>query len=521
MSGDRRSAPDLMKPTPRAAGRLPILPLVLTCGTLTATALLPWSWSPAEAQSNGQPSAQSGGQPALAPAIQDQQLQLDNRRRSLDATEQRAKSLETSLAGLVDERDRLNQRLVETAHLIQRSEGQLSAIEARLGELEAQEKILRGSLASRHDQIARLLAAMQRMGRNPPPVIVTRREDALQMVRSAMLLARAFPELRTQALDLAERINDLVRVTTEARTESEKLRQETARLTDARTRLAGLMESKKQSVTERQKELEDVRRAAAEISRNVSDLSELIGKLDKVVAERTELGRYDKDLTAAVARAPEPEPPLRPAAAAPVATVPAAPAPAPPAAATVPPAPAPAALPAPETKVAAALPPRAAVVLSPGPGGASSAGRMAPSIPFQLAKAQLPLPASGRRVLAFGDRTQFGGQSKGIVLETRFSAQITSPCDGWVVYAGPFRSYGQLLIINAGNGYHVLLAGMSQIDVQLGQFVLAAEPVGTMAQKAKAATQENAQVLYVEFRKDGRPIDPAPWWAEGVQKVQG
>lgn len=518
MKRDRRSAPDPTKPAPRA-GRLRILPVLVTA--LTAAAPL---WSPALAQSTGQP--------PLAPTIQDHQIQLDQRRRSLDATEQKAKSLETSIAGLVDERERLNQRLVETAHLIQRSEGQLSTIEARLGELEAQEKILRGSLASRHDQIARLLAAMQRMGRNPPPVIITRREDALQMVRSAMLLARAFPELRTQALDLAERINDLVRVMTEARTESDKLRQETARLTDARTRLAGLMESKKQSVAERQKELEEVRRAAAEISRNVSDLSELIGKLDKVVAERTELGRYDREAAARnepartdVARAPEPDTTPRPAAApsavqqpappaAPVTTAPAAPSPAPPAQA-------PAAQPAPETKVAAALPPRAAVVLSPGPGGASSTGRMSPSIPFQQAKAQLPLPAAGRRVLAFGDRTQFGGQSKGMVLETRFSAQITSPCDGWVVYAGPFRSYGQLLIINAGNGYHVLLAGMSQIDVQLGQFVLAAEPVGTMAPKAKAATQENAPVLYVEFRKDGRPIDPAPWWAEGVQKVQG
>ena len=523
MRRDRRSAPD-STPAPRA-GRLRIRPLILT--SLTAAGPLVVGFSPLLAQ--------SGGQPTLAPTIQDHQIQLDQRRRTLDAAEQKAKSLEVSIAGLVDERDRLNQRLVETAHLIQRSESQLSTIEARLGELEAQEKILRGSLASRHDQIARLLAAMQRMGRNPPPVIITRREDALQMVRSAMLLARAFPELRTQALDLAERINDLVRVLNEARTESEKLRQETARLTDARTRLAGLMESKKQSVAERQKELEEVRRAAAEISRNVSDLSELIGKLDKVVAERTGLGRYDKDAARSeatrseaprteVARAPEAEAP-RPAApaaaspqpappAVPVTTAPAAPSPAPPAQT-------PAAQPAPETKVAAALPPRAAVVLSPGPGGTASPGRMAPSIPFQQAKAQLPLPAAGRRVLAFGDRTQFGGQSKGIVLETRFSAQITSPCDGWVVYAGPFRSYGQLLIINAGNGYHVLLAGMSQIDVQLGQFILAAEPVGTMAPKAKAATQENAPVLYVEFRKDGRPVDPAPWWAEGVQKVQG
>ncbi|MFD2032980.1 murein hydrolase activator EnvC family protein [Ancylobacter dichloromethanicus] len=63
-------------------------------------------------------------------------------------------------------------------------------------------------------------------------------------------------------------------------------------------------------------------------------------------------------------------------------------------------------------------------------------------------------------------------------LGTRIEAQVASPSDGWVVYAGPFRSYGQLLIINAGGGYHILLAGMDKITVELGQFVLSGEPVG-------------------------------------------
>jgi septal ring factor EnvC (AmiA/AmiB activator) len=163
------------------------------------------------------------------------------------------------------------------------------------------------------------------------------------------------------------------------------------------------------------------------------------------------------------------------------------------------------------------------VELSPG-ATLGSPGRIKPEIAFSDANGRLPMPAQGRQVLGFGEKTQFGGQSKGIVLETRQGAQVTSPCDGWIVYAGEFRSYGQLLIINAGGGYHVLLAGLSQIDVQPGQFVLAAEPVGTMsgwAQQAQPAAANNAPVLYVEFRKDGRPIDPDPWWVAGHRKVQG
>src|SRR5690606_16384315 len=151
-----------------------------------------------------------------------------------------------------------------------------------------------------------------------------------------------------------------------------------------------------------------------------------------------------------------------------------------------------------------------ATALSPG-----KPDRITPAVPFQHAKGKLPLPARGRRALGFGDKTQYGGTSKGLVLETRFGARVTSPCDGWVVYAGEFRSYGQLLIINAGGGYHVLIAGLSQMDVGPGQFVLAAEPIGTMSSAPRTAhlatertgmgqpPQSSAPVLYVEFRKDG------------------
>jgi septal ring factor EnvC (AmiA/AmiB activator) len=185
-----------------------------------------------------------------------------------------------------------------------------------------------------------------------------------------------------------------------------------------------------------------------------------------------------------------------------------------------------------ETKVAALTPPPAPhlkppiIELAPSPAALmpGSPGRIKPAMPFALAHAKLPMPAQGRRALSFGEKTQYGAQSKGMVIETRNAAQVVAPCDGWVVYAGEFRSYGQLLIINAGDGYHMLLAGMSQIDVQPGQFVLTAEPVGTMSGGAKnstASAQTNAPVLYIELRKDGRPIDPDPWWIASQQKVQG
>ena len=83
------------------------------------------------------------------------------------------------------------------------------------------------------------------------------------------------------------------------------------------------------------------------------------------------------------------------------------------------------------------------------------------------------------------------------------------------------------MIINTGGGYHVLLAGMERIDVQLGQFVLAGEPVAVMASQRLASVGAVAMgviqpVLYIEFRKDGTSIDPAPWWAAtSDEKVGG
>jgi septal ring factor EnvC (AmiA/AmiB activator) len=365
--------------------------------------------------------------------------------------------------------------------------------------------MLRGSLSQRHDSIARLLAAMQRMGRNPPPVMITRREDALTMVRSAMMLATAFPQLRDQALSLAGRLNELARVMDDIRTEGDKLKAETTRLNDTRTRLAQLMESKRQSSSERQAELEKVRKEAVEIAQNVTDLNELIVRLDKAVTAHigpdsgAGAGANPSSALMEVAALPQTK-----------VTLPGSAVTADPNAGsqkTVGP-----------SIAAIELAPKGTQVASLNP------GRMKPAMPFLRAKGAVLLPVQGRRVLAFGDRTQYGGQSKGLVLETRHSAQVTSPCDGWIVFAGEFRTFGQLLIINAGDGYHILLAGLSQIDVQLGQFVLTGEPVGLMTaapKAAKANTQGNAPVLYIEFRKDNKPIDPESWWAAGPQKVQG
>jgi septal ring factor EnvC (AmiA/AmiB activator) len=127
----------------------------------------------------------------------------------------------------------------------------------------------------------------------------------------------------------------------------------------------------------------------------------------------------------------------------------------------------------------------------------------------------------------FGASDAFGGVEKGVSIATPQKATVSGPIDSWVVYAGPYRSYGQLLILNAGGGYYMVLAGMDRINVSVGQFVLAGEPVATMGDgtartAAAAAIGADQPVLYIELRKNETAIDPGPWWAKNsIEKAHG
>ena len=150
-----------------------------------------------------------------------------------------------------------------------------------------------------------------------------------------------------------------------------------------------------------------------------------------------------------------------------------------------------------------------------------------PRIALADAKGKLDYPAQGRLVKRYGDSDGFGGAVKGQFVETRREAQVVAPTDGKVEFAGVFRSYGQLLILNAGNGYHVLLAGMGDMTVETGQVVRAGEPLAKMGEAPAPGTltgeqiHSTAPVLYIEFRKNGEAIDSTPWWIGGFQEAKG
>jgi septal ring factor EnvC (AmiA/AmiB activator) len=141
-----------------------------------------------------------------------------------------------------------------------------------------------------------------------------------------------------------------------------------------------------------------------------------------------------------------------------------------------------------------------------------------PQIAFTAKRGQTEFPAQGQRLREFGDRDGFGGHSKGLYIATRKLAQVTAPADGEIEFAGEFRSYGRLLILNVGEGYHVLLAGLGVITAEAGQTLRAGEPIGAMGEAPARGTligdrlDDPRPILYIEFRKDGSAIDPSDWW---------
>jgi murein hydrolase activator len=135
--------------------------------------------------------------------------------------------------------------------------------------------------------------------------------------------------------------------------------------------------------------------------------------------------------------------------------------------------------------------------------------------PFPTQQASLIPPVSGSLVGRFGAIDSSGYPAKGIELETRPGAAVVAPFDGQILFRGPFRSYGEILIIQHDGGYHSLLAGLARSDAVVGQWVVAGEPVGAMG-----PSQGGNPKLYMELRRDGHPIDPVPWLGKSDSKVE-
>ena len=410
--------------------------------------------------------------------LSDHRLQLRGLEDTLDAAEAQRRKLETDVEAIRTDRARLNAALIDATAKIRASEIRVDAAQRRLNGLTGNEEAIRVSLGNRRAIVGEVLASLQRMGRRPPPALLVRPEDMLSAIRTSMLLGAVLPELRAETEALAADLAELVKLRTAISGERDTLSRELAAMREERQRLSMLVDARQQALSAAEQDLKAEHEKTRELSRKATSLRDLIASVEGDLANqraadeaaKAEASRKQGDAAKNGGKLQ-------------VAGLPASP--------------------------------------------FNDVARLAPAIAFAEARGLLPLPVGGSLVKAYGAPDGFGSVEKGLSIATRPQAVVTAPCDGWIAYSGPYRTYGQLLIINAGSGYYVVLAGMERINVDVGQFVLTGEPVATMgdgtAKTAATIAIGAAQpVLYVEFRKDGTPIDPGPWWARPeMKKVRG
>lgn len=376
--------------------------------------------------------------------------------------------LDQQALALQREEEALQKRLVEAAASVQDAEQRLSDIERQIIGLLAQRNVIVHRLLEREEALGDLLAALEALEINRPPALAIEPDDAVKAARTAMLLSSLIPQLQSEAQQLNEDLENLAAIRTDIEGQKEAERQATEKLASERVSLEALLTdltAKRQStISQANAEKKQIAALAAE----ARDLRSLLQQLTRK----------------GIGSVPRIKPALAPQ------NGPSAPA----------------------TAVSGAK-----VSLPP----LKEAYANATIRKFANAKGTLKQPVSGFLLESYGKAASSGGPSKGIKYSTRAKAQVIAPFDGTIVFAGPFLGYGQLLIIEAGDGYHILLAGMDRIDGVVGQRLLAGEPVGVMGSSGVDASTGDALSLYVEFRKDGKPFNPVPWMTAREGKAKG
>lgn len=384
---------------------------------------------------------------------------------SISLSQERIDALKAEIAGMEGDRTRQNAALIAAAQRVKLAEIEVADVEERLGDLIVRELDVRGRLDGSNAEIANVLAALERITLNPPPALIVDPDDALGSARSAILISAIVPQLRAKADAVTADLKTLTEIKAQALAEEATLKANHAVLEEERLRIATLIAARKQGIAVRSEELAAEEAEAVALATRASTLQELIGSL----SERASSVSAAEDAANATI---DPDAPV---------------------------------LSAEQIQVALA-----------------NSARTEPAIPFGAARGYLTMPANGVNVVDYGAGDGFGGISQGISVVTRAEAQVVAPADGWVLYKGPYLNYGQIVILNTGQNYTVLLAGLESVTVDIGQFVQMGMPVGTMGSRTigrSVTTNAGATqpTLYIELRQNNEPVDPTGWWANPTQ----
>ena len=439
---------------------------------------------------------------------QDVRRDMAATKNSIVAGQDKQRALANQARAIRDQVDGLRIRAAVAARKAQVEEALLGNIEDHLALLHRQDADYHRRLEQMQASMALTITALARMERQPAAALLAGPGTVLDAARGGRLLAAALPALNKDAVEVGALLTAAGAVRGKLKTEQQHRVAAVAALSGRREELQSLLTARTEAERQlRQAGAVEARRLIKLVAQ-ARDLGALMQRLDLDAAQRQVKAQAVKAQAAMAQRDAAEQAAAQKLAAQEAARV---------------------AADLRRRRLAAdmaralanAAPPKgqqkgaerklaSRSEISRAPQGPQAGGRA----PFSKIRGRLRLPAQGNWVGKYGESTGFGPRAQGITLQTRRGAQVVAPYDGKVVFAGPFRKYGLILIISHGEGYHTLLAGLTTLQAVVGQTLLTGEPVGRMGGAAKRS-------LYVELRRKGVAINPNPWWSKSRERASG
>lgn len=415
----------------------------------------------------GQPDADAANATAdLERRRTDTRNELDALTKTMTLSSDKVTAIEDNIAKIDKTSADIREALIASAKRRKDLQSEIMVSEDKIANLQTKMDGVKTSLRARRGMLAEVLGALERMGRNPPPALLVTPEDALASVRSAILLGAVVPGMREATEKLVADLQSLTDLQKAASTEKDKVTGTIAASLEEEKRMNLLLAENDKVNAQNQQDLATEKSHSEELASRATSLQDLIQSLEgQISSVREGIERAKAEDARQQALSEE------------------------------------------EREKARQL----------AESGVPDKNRIAPAYAFSSLKQKLDLPVVGDTLRSFGDDDGAGHPARGLTIASSPDAVVTAPADGLVVFAGAFRSYGQMIILNAGDGYHVVMTGMGKVNAQQGKFVFAGEPIATMGEKRVAsatalALETDRPTLYIEFRKDGTPVDSKPWW---------
>lgn len=368
--------------------------------------------------------------------------------------ERESKELQAKAIQLNLELSKLDKQVISLAEKIQNNEESLSDLEKKQEVLEKEIKDKEVSFIKENHSLVQTLAALQNMSLNPSESIILQPLSPVDIIRSAILLREVVPHLSDTSSKIKIDLDNIYEQKKKLEIVLSDTKKQNENLEKQKKEMNSLLKKKTKLRKDVGEKGAETKKIAENLSSKANNLRELLDELER----QKELARKkQEEAERLAAQKREAEQKIK----------------------------------KPKTIDSRTH---------------ESIKKQVKSGRFAQAKGSLSRPVRGNVITEYGQMISNGVTSKGIVYKTRPKAQVIAPYDGTVIFSGPFKGYGNIIIVEHGDGYLSLLAGLGNIDCEVGQMLLSGEPVGTMPNEANTK-------LYVEIRKDRQPINPAPWIA--------